>query len=158
MKYERTFTIEEARSLLPRIRKMIVGANDELELLAEQLERDNKVYEDAEQQLSEISVSTDQSAVVELRESRKRFQEAIEQLSKSQNDYLQCLNKWVDELTGIGIILRDLRSGLIDFPAQQGDMEYFLCWKLSDDNLEYWHLVHDGFTGRRPLAVLAEYV
>lgn len=51
-----------------------------------------------------------------------------------------------------GIIIQDIRRGLIDFPAWKGSREVLLCYQLSDgDSIQYWHEVHAGFAGRRPL-------
>lgn len=56
-----------------------------------------------------------------------------------------------------GVNLRDIRSGLLDFPDRNGNFEYFLCWKLGEKDVQYWHPIDEGFIGRKPLAVLAEY-
>ncbi|HZT64487.1 MAG TPA: DUF2203 family protein [Acidimicrobiales bacterium] len=56
------------------------------------------------------------------------------------------------ELEQGGIVVRDLRTGLIDFPARGEDgVIYLLCWKLSDPDLGWWHLPEEGFAGRKPL-------
>jgi hypothetical protein len=56
------------------------------------------------------------------------------------------------ELEAQGIVLRDPRSGLADFPARGEDgVEYYLCWRLEDGDLAYWHLPHEGFAGRKRL-------
>jgi hypothetical protein len=58
----------------------------------------------------------------------------------------------VAELKQGSIALRDLASGLVDFPARDEDgVVYFLCWRREDDELGWWHLPEDGFAGRRPL-------
>jgi len=50
-----------------------------------------------------------------------------------------------------GILLRDPDTGLIDFPAERDGEQVFLCWRLGEDDIEYYHGVHSGFSGRRPL-------
>jgi hypothetical protein len=56
------------------------------------------------------------------------------------------------ELQEHDIIVRDLESGLIDFPARGADgIVYFLCWCFDDADLAWWHLPEDGFPGRQPL-------
>ena len=92
-----------------------------------------------------------------MRACRLEFQTAIEVLSQSQQEYLKCINEWVDKISETGVLLRDLRTGLLDFPARQEKFDYLMCWKLSDSDIESWHLINDGFIGRRPLAVLSEY-
>jgi hypothetical protein len=57
-----------------------------------------------------------------------------------------------EELQEGDIILRDATSGLLDFHAQGADgVVYYLCWKLGEPELAWWHLPQDGFPGRKPL-------
>jgi hypothetical protein len=59
----------------------------------------------------------------------------------------------VEELTGEGIVLRDLDAGLVDFPAKLADgREYLLCWVLGEPAVAWWHWPETGFAGRRPLS------
>ena len=152
------FTVEEARTLLPKLRQLLLDANEELEKLSRRLEHTNHRFELAEHKLAGLKATSKiESELEEMRDNRVEFQAAIEQLSQAQQQYLERLNVWVDKITGTGVILRDLRTGLLDFPAMQGKFEYMLCWKLSDSDIDYWHQTNDGFIGRRPLAVLSEY-
>jgi hypothetical protein len=50
-----------------------------------------------------------------------------------------------------GILLRDLDSGLIDFPALLDGREVYLCWRDGEEDIAYWHELDAGFTGREPL-------
>jgi hypothetical protein len=50
-----------------------------------------------------------------------------------------------------GILLRDPDTGLIDFPAERDGEQVFLCWRLGEGDVEYYHGVHSGFSGRKPL-------
>jgi hypothetical protein len=47
--------------------------------------------------------------------------------------------------------IKDLDRGLIDFPALQGDREVFLCWELGEDDIEFWHDLDSGYSGRERL-------
>jgi hypothetical protein len=59
----------------------------------------------------------------------------------------------VEELTGQGIILRDVDAGLVDFPARLEDgRQYLLCWVLGEPAVAWWHWPDAGFAGRRPLS------
>jgi hypothetical protein len=54
-----------------------------------------------------------------------------------------------------GVLLRDMDRGLIDFPHIRLDgEEVYLCWKLGEDNISYWHRVDEGFAGRRHVSEL----
>lgn len=56
------------------------------------------------------------------------------------------------ELEEGDIILRDASTGLVDFHARgPDDVVYFLCWRMDEDDLGWWHLPEEGFAGRRPL-------
>jgi hypothetical protein len=62
----------------------------------------------------------------------------------------------LEELEEQGIVLRDPKRGLIDFPALHAGRDVLLCWQLGEDDLEWWHLPEDGFAGRRPLPLPPE--
>lgn len=51
-----------------------------------------------------------------------------------------------------GIILKSLEDGLIDFPhLRSNEQEVYLCWKLGENDVNYWHTMQDGFAGRKPI-------
>jgi hypothetical protein len=59
----------------------------------------------------------------------------------------------LEELTDLGIIVRDPARGLIDFPAQTSDgRTYLLCWLDGEESIDWWHWPDDGFAGRTPLS------
>ena len=57
----------------------------------------------------------------------------------------------LDKLFGRGIVLRDAETGLIDFPSERDGEEIFLCFRLGEDRVAFWHGTESGFSGRRPL-------
>jgi hypothetical protein len=61
------------------------------------------------------------------------------------------LGRLVDEIAAHGAQVKDLDSGLIDFPALRHGETVLLCWQLGEDEIAWWHRVEDGFAGRRPL-------
>jgi hypothetical protein len=61
------------------------------------------------------------------------------------------LAKLVDDLNELGVEVKDLDEGLVDFPALRRGETVLLCWKLGEDEIGYWHTLDDGFAGRRPL-------
>jgi len=63
------------------------------------------------------------------------------------------LARLVDEIGTHGAQVKDLDTGLIDFPALRGDETVLLCWQLGEDEIAWWHTVDDGFAGRRPLPI-----
>jgi hypothetical protein len=154
MQSQKTFNIEEARALLPQLRDMLQSANDELLELSEVVADANAIYEQCEQQLEQFDVA---EHLPELRAARAQFQSAIETLSKAQHSYVSRLNHWIDTITDTGVVLRDLRAGLLDFPAEHQGLQYLLCWRMDELDINYWHLENDGFQGRKPLTALPTY-
>ena len=57
----------------------------------------------------------------------------------------------VDELQGLGVLVKDLDRGLVDFPCVHRGRELLLCWQLGEDEVAYWHGLEEGFAGRKPL-------
>jgi hypothetical protein len=74
-------------------------------------------------------------------------EEVEDQIEKDQ-DRMQEL---VDELSGLGVELKDFFTGLVDFPCWQGGREIYLCWKLGEPEIAHWHEVSAGFAGRKKL-------
>jgi hypothetical protein len=66
------------------------------------------------------------------------------------NAFLE-VRRLLGELAGLGIVVRDIDRGLIDFPALRDGREVFLCWELGEDEIAYWHELDTGFGGRQPL-------
>jgi hypothetical protein len=61
----------------------------------------------------------------------------------------------VARIDGLGITLRDIESGLIDFPALVGGRQVWLCWELGEEKIAFWHELETGYGSRRPLIELA---
>ena len=63
----------------------------------------------------------------------------------------QAVARCVEQLECLGVVVKDLDRGLVDFPALRGDEEVLLCWEVGEDEIAYWHGVDEGFAGRKPL-------
>jgi hypothetical protein len=61
------------------------------------------------------------------------------------------LSRAIGELEAVGIILRDVDRGLVDFPAIRDGEEIYLCWLLDEAEIAFWHEPDAGFAGRQPL-------
>jgi|SRR5689334_4103824 len=57
----------------------------------------------------------------------------------------------IEEIQARGILVKDLDTGLIDFPTLRDGREVYLCWKLDEDRVRWWHPIETGFAGRQPL-------
>jgi hypothetical protein len=66
------------------------------------------------------------------------------------------LQSFVDELTAIGVELKDYQTGLVDFIGRHQGRDVYLCWKLGEESVTHWHELHTGFAGRLPVSQLDE--
>ena len=57
----------------------------------------------------------------------------------------------VEQLEGLGVLVKDLDRGLVDFPALRDGEEVLLCWEVGEDEVAFWHGLDEGFAGRKPL-------
>jgi hypothetical protein len=69
---------------------------------------------------------------------------------------LERLQSLVDELTEVGVELKDYSMGLVDFVGRHQGRDVYLCWKLGERQIGYWHELHTGFAGRQPVSTLHE--
>lgn len=137
--FERHYSLEEAASTLPIVRKMLESAQGELEVLEDQIILYKRMFLAKEEDDGEPSV--DMAKVLE---------DKCEQ-------YEACLNKWHKHFAEQGIILRDVDKGLIDFPYKSSaGEEFFLCWHLKEDALLYFHPVDTGYASRQPITLLPD--
>ncbi len=61
------------------------------------------------------------------------------------------LDRLVHQVLETGVQVKDINSGLVDFPAWRQDHEVYLCWKYGEEHIEYWHEIEAGFAGRQPI-------
>lgn len=57
----------------------------------------------------------------------------------------------LDEIHATGCIVKDLDVGLLDFPARINEEEVYLCWRLGEDRIRFYHRQDEGFSGRKPI-------
>lgn len=62
------------------------------------------------------------------------------------------LSRGIRDLELLGVEVKDLDTGLIDFPALHRGRVVYLCWRLGEERIAYWHEISTGFAGRRPIA------
>ena len=63
----------------------------------------------------------------------------------------QAVARAVEALQRLGLLVKDLDRGLVDFPALHNGEEVLLCWQVGEDEVAHWHGVDEGFAGRKPL-------
>jgi hypothetical protein len=90
-----------------------------------------------------IPVDEESPAAEERRRLRLRMQGVIDQMQAG-----------VARIDELGITLREIETGLVDFPALVTGRQVWLCWRLGEGDIDWWHELDEGFGGRRPLAEL----
>lgn len=130
----KTFTVREAQSMLPVLESLLRRAIDARELTS-QLDEGNK-------QLAE-QIYLNGGMWVDIRAAAERWQqrERLLQLGKDA----------VAEIESIGVVVKDLESGQLDFPTRRGGQVVLLCWQLGEPRIAYWHSQQEGYDGRKPL-------
>ncbi|MBV9759308.1 MAG: DUF2203 domain-containing protein [Acidobacteriaceae bacterium] len=130
----RYFNLLEAEKLLP-----------EVERLLRALIQAKEDYEANEAELSQINQR------IALAGGMTPPRERIGQLRNRKDAAGRVLKTAFDQVREIGCQVKDLDTGLIDFPTLYRGKEVYLCWKLGENGIGYWHHVEDGFRGRRPI-------
>ena len=128
----RTFTLEEATALLPRLRAILLEMQDKkpaLDALREELV-----------ELARTARGNGHLAGRELATKRKEAEALVERL-----------NELHGEINELGCELKGVEEGLIDFRAERDGRTVYLCWKLGEAEIGYWHDLDSGFAGREPL-------
>ena len=71
---------------------------------------------------------------------------------KSEHDEAaEHLVEIVNRIQETGVLVKDLDIGLVDFPSLVDGEEIYLCWKLGEDHITFWHGIDEGFAGRKPI-------
>ena len=123
MSEERIYTVEEANALLPYLAPTLVELREK--------------FEDAARIRNYMSTASRSNGWSAARD------EWAEKLARV-DELMDRINDW-------GIELRDITTGLIDFPAIRAGEEIWLCWRLGEPEVAYWHYRTEGFAGRQPL-------
>jgi hypothetical protein len=130
---DRTFTPDEANAALADVRP-----------LAEQMVEAKRALDGAQEQSDDAarSISGNGGGIppAELAALHEQLEQRTTELAAI-----------VDELHELGVQVKDLDSGLVDFPALRDGEPVLLCWLLGEDEVAFWHGLEDGFAGRRRL-------
>jgi len=131
---DRTFTLDEAQSLLPvlesLLRTAIAGKKVMEEFEAEQQELNHRIF---------LNGGTHVDVVPFARRKAERVK--AEQRAKDA----------IAEIDSIGVQVKDLDIGLLDFPCEVEGEIILLCWKAGETSITHWHGTQEGFAGRKPI-------
>jgi hypothetical protein len=133
MDMAKRFTLSEAQSLIPRVDRLLQEAI--------RLKPD---FDEASADLTRMKerihmmggTLVDRPPFVEVKERRERASTG--------------LRKAIQELIDLGVQIKDIDTGLVDFPTLFRGREVYLCWKLGETSIEFWH-GEEGFRGRKPI-------
>jgi hypothetical protein len=126
------FTREEAEALLPQIKPLLL----EIQLLGQEIAE------------HESHLQIDQNKLISNGHKPPVDAETLRGEMRALNDRIRTN---VDTILEMGIIVKDIAEGLVDFPALHDGREVYLCWKLGEDRIHFWHEIEAGFAGRQPL-------
>lgn len=73
-----------------------------------------------------------------------------------REEFVARLEETLSRIQEIGCVVKDLDAGLVDFPALRDGREIFLCWKMGERRIEYWHGLDEGYAGRKPIDATEE--
>jgi hypothetical protein len=134
MAKKKAFTFEEATTLLPVLRALLKRAMDGKRLI----ETVEKELQDLRHRiLLSGGLCVDIPAVAHRRAERDKA--------------LQGIKDALAEIESIGVQVKDLDIGLLDFPCVVEDETVLLCWKYGEEKIGFWHGLEEGFRGRKPI-------
>jgi hypothetical protein len=125
MRHERHFTLEQADAALPWVSERLARLRAARERLTD---------EEARQALDEAAPGNGGGRPGQV-----------------VSEGFVAMRAALGELQGVGVVLRDLERGLVDFPALREGEEIYLCWVEGELEVAFWHDLESGFAGRRPL-------
>ncbi|HLC24712.1 MAG TPA: DUF2203 domain-containing protein [Nitrosopumilaceae archaeon] len=126
------FTIKDANEVLPIVIKKfkdIVNLKDQAVLIQSEMETNPKYMSNFKDYVIKKQ---------ELNTTMSNFYKAIE------------------DLENMGVMIKSIEEGLLDFPSIRFNEEVFLCWKEGETEIKFWHGKDEGFMGRKPLSVSDE--
>lgn len=127
----RFFTLEEANRTLPFVRKIVGDIVEEYRQWRESIAR----YE----------------LITAGRRAEDPETDEQERLRLAVDESAQRINGFMEELSLVGCVFKGFEEGLVDFPCKLEGRDVYLCWKLGEESVGYWHEVDAGFRGRHAL-------
>ena len=128
------FTLREAQSLIPSVDPLLRKAIDTKSRYAE---AEQAILSFRERILMMGGIVVDRQRAADVRQRRDRAAEDLRGL--------------IDGVQELGCVIKDLDTGLIDFPTLFRGREVYLCWKLGESSIAWWHGIEEGFAGRKAI-------
>jgi len=130
----RTFTLEEAQTLLPTLESLLRTATTS-----------KKLIEEVDIELQEVAhrVFLNGGTLVNVVALARRKAERERAVQRAKDA--------VAEIHATGVQVKDIDIGLLDFPCKVEGEIVLLCWKLGEGTITHWHSTEEGFAGRKPI-------
>lgn len=130
----KTFTIDDAQSLLPLLESLLKRASE-----------GKRAAQEIGSELAELGrrIYLTGGMRVNLAETGRKRTE--------MDAHLQRVKESIAEIDSIGVQVKDVDAGLLDFPCRVDDQVVLLCWRMGETSIEHWHTIEDGFQGRQPV-------
>jgi len=130
----KTFTLDEAQSLLPVVEALLKRAleskQEHQKVEADLAELNRRIYMAGGMRVNIADVARQRAAMEE---------------------HMERVRESLSEIDEIGVQVKDLETGLLDFPCRIDDEVVLLCWRMGEPAIEHWHTLEAGFKGRQPL-------
>jgi len=130
------FTVAEVEALIPTLEEIffhVLQLRAGLRAVEEKLDR-------AGVRMSRDDLMESDVGPLEIRQAKAVFRGFYEALSDE-----------LERVRAIGGEVKDLETGLVDFPSRRAGDDILLCWKLGEKRIDFWHTVDGGFAARRPI-------
>ena len=132
----RLFTAEEANELIPEV----------IQFLGKLRAQKNKVEKLEDQKAVEQLTCLQPDGTV-----GEKAAEAVQRIERQQMKEARLFTDLLKQISELGVQIKDLDQGLVDFFAMRDDELVMLCWKEGEGKIGYWHDLESGFAGRRPM-------
>lgn len=134
------FTLEEANLLLPILSKELVA-----------LQATKRQFDDKYMELQELKAGWAQASSLNKTSNKDKDNDPFF-TQECELEFIQIEAKsLIQSIHHKGVELKDIETGLVDFPAKLDDKEVLFCWRLGESEIAYYHGFEDGFAGRKPL-------
>ena len=128
----RFFAVEEANLELPRLRQWLP-----------RLQTRRRRLDVVQHKLAELTVKAAANGNL--------LEEEVHGTQREAQRLTEELSKLMTKINDLGCEIKDIEQGLVDFPSLREGREVYLCWRLGEQEVAFWHELDAGFSGRQPL-------
>ena len=127
------FTRDQAEALLPQLREELLSMRE------------------CKRQIDEVRIELAQSVQTTGGNGHVRDEASLAEKRRNAERLVEQLNEILARINERGVEVKDVDQGLVDFPSEREGRTVYLCWRLGEERIEWWHELNTGFAGRQPL-------